>query len=343
MQIELKTEEEYHEDFLYSLWREGEINIFELEAERQMHGLSTVHIRRNEYISEEQKKQQLAGELMNRENYIKRKGKIEIYVDGNSAKCQLPIIKPIGARKEVRGGVRGKVTGFSRQSRLRMMRTVSKLKNAKRPLFITMTYPDEFQGQVDGNEIKEKHLKNFWKRMDYTWPKLSCIWKLEYEERKSGKNVGELFPHLHMLVWGLYEVDIEKVREFVKSAWWEVCGELSGDHLKAGTRVERLRNHRGTMAYLAKYMSKGADKELKVGRWWGVKGRSNLPNARKVVIDFLNKDKYKDVIDFMAMYAGLPEGDWTSLEIFVDGRKMLQQLEKIVYGSKGVECEGTGW
>lgn len=291
-----------------------------------------MHIRRNGHLSDGQMKQQLAGELMNREELKKKKGRIEIYVDGNLAKCQLPVTKTIGKR----GGKRGKVSGFSRQSRLRMMRTVSKLENAKRPLFITLTYPDEFQGQVDGNEIKEKHLKNFWKRMEYTWSEISCIWKLEYEERKSGKRIGELFPHLHMLVWGLYEVDIEGVREFVKNAWWEVCGELSGDHLKAGTRVERLRKHRGTMAYLAKYMSKGADKELKVGRWWGVKGKANLPSARKVVIDFLNKEKYKDVIDFMAMYAGLPEGEWTSLEIFVDGRKMLQQLEKIIYGTQGV-------
>ena len=93
-QLELQTEEDFHEEFLYSLWQGGEINLFELEAERQMHGLSTVHIRRNEHISENKKKQQLAVELMKRENYIKRKGRIEIYVDGNSAECQLQMTKP---------------------------------------------------------------------------------------------------------------------------------------------------------------------------------------------------------------------------------------------------------
>jgi len=326
--IELETEQDYHEEFLYSLYKGGVINIFELEAERQMHGLSTVHIRRNEHLSDDQMKQQLAGELMNRTDYVKKKGRIEIYVDGNLAKCQLPVTRPIGKR----GGRRGKVAGFSRQSRLRMLRTVSKLKNAKRPIFITLTYPDEFEGQVDGNEIKEVQLKNFWKRMEYQWKEISCIWKLEYEERKSGRKIGELYPHLHLLVWGLYTVDMEEVREFVRNAWWEVCGELSGAHLRAGTSVERLRSHRGTMAYISKYLGKGSDQELKVGRWWGVKGRDNLPLARKVVIDFLNKDKYRKVIEFMYLYAGLPEGDWKSLEIFVDGRKMLQQLEKIVYG-----------
>ncbi len=336
-QIELETEQDYHEAFLYSLYQGGEINLFELEAERQMHGLSTMHIRRKDHLSEGQMKQQLAGELMNRTEYVKKKGRIEIYVDGNLAKCQLPVTKPIGKR----GGRREKVIGFSRQSRLRMLRMASIMENAKRPLFFTLTYPDEFQGQVDGKVIKEKHLKNFWKRMEYQWPEISCIWKLEYAERKSGKYVGELYPHLHILVWGLYDVDIEDIREFVRNAWWEVCGELSGDHFKAGTRVERLRTHRGTMSYISKYVGKGSDNELKVGRWWGVKGRAKMPLAKKIVIDFLNKEDYQKVIEFMYMYAGLPEGDWTSLEIFVDGRKMLQHLEQIIYGSKGVEYGGN--
>lgn len=325
--IELETEQDYHEEFLYSLYQGGVINIFELEAERQVHGLSTVHIRRNEYLSDSQMKQQLAGELMNREELKKNKGRIEIYVDGNLAKCQLPVTRPIGKR----GGIRGKVTGFSRQSRLRMMRSVSKLENAKRPLFITLTYPDEFEGTLDGKEIKEKQLKNFWKRMEYVYINIACLWKLEYKERKSGKKVGQLYPHIHLLVWGLYKVDIEEIRDFVRNAWWEVCGELSEDHLKAGTRVERLRSHNGTVSYISKYMGKEEAGDLKVGRWWGIKGRSKLPRAEVIVIDFLNAGEYEKVIGFMVLYAGLPEGNWQSLEIFIDGRKFLQQLEKIIY------------
>ncbi|GAG11963.1 unnamed protein product, partial [marine sediment metagenome] len=77
MQIELESEEDFHEEFLYSLWKGGEINLFELEAERQMHGLSTMHIRRNEHLSDDQMKQQLAGELLNRTDYVRKKGRIE--------------------------------------------------------------------------------------------------------------------------------------------------------------------------------------------------------------------------------------------------------------------------
>jgi hypothetical protein len=328
--FEVETPEECHEEFLYSLHREGVINDFELEAERQMSGLSTMHIRRKHYLSEKERAKQLTNELMNRTGYQKQRGKIEIYPAGNLVKCEVPQVKPNGRKV---GDRRSRISGFSRQSRLRMMRKVSKLEKAKRPLFFTLTYPDEFSNTLDGKEIKEKHLKNFWKRMIYKYPEISCIWKLEYQTRKSGENIGELYPHFHLLVWGLYDVDLEEIREYVAEAWWGVCGELSDDHLEVGTRVERLRSYRGIMSYISKYMGKEVGSNLKVGRWWGVKGRKYLPQAKKIVVDFLRKEQYERVIAFMAYYARLPEGDWKSLEIFIDGRAFLKELDKIILGT----------
>ena len=322
-----ESPEELHEELLYSLWQGSVINDFELEAERQKYGLSTVHIRRKDYLTESQKQQQLAGELMNRQHLSKKRGRIEICANGNLVKCQLPGIKPVGKR----GANRGRVQGFSRKSRLNMMRTVSRLDSARKPLFFTLTYPDEFENNLDGHEIKEVHLKKFWKRLIYHSLEVSAIWKLEYKERKSGKHVGKLYPHFHLLVWGLYDVDIEIIREFVRNAWWEVCGELSRQHYDAGTRVERLRSYRGTMSYIAKYMGKMEGNNLKVGRWWGIMGRGNLPLAEVIVIDFLRKEDYERVIDFMAYYARLPRGEWKKLEIFIDGREFLQVLDKIVF------------
>ena len=57
--FEIETEQDRHEEFLYSLWEGGEINLFELEAERQLNGLSTMHIRGNEGISQKVKEQRL--------------------------------------------------------------------------------------------------------------------------------------------------------------------------------------------------------------------------------------------------------------------------------------------
>lgn len=325
----IETPEDCQEEFLYSLHRGGVINNFELEAERQLSGLSTMHIRRKSYLTDQERAEQLTSELMNRTDYHQQKGKIEIYANGNLVKCQVPQVKP---KKKI-GAKRKRISGFSKQSRLRMMRKVSMLDKAKRPLFFTLTYPDEFSNPLDGKKLKEKNLKSFWKRLKYAFPKISCIWKLEYQERKSGEHIGELYPHFHLLVWGLYGVDLEEIRDFVAQAWWEVCGELSEDHLQAGTRVERIRSHKGTMAYISKYMGKKEGGNLKVGRWWGVKGRKHLPKAKMIVIDFLKKKQYEQVIAFMAYYARLPEGDWKSLEIFIDGRDFLQVLDKIVLGT----------
>lgn len=327
--FEVETPEEYHEQFLDSLNQGGLINDFELDAERQIAGLSTMHIRRKHYLSEDERLDQLSAELMNRPYLSKRKGKIEVYADGNLVKCQTPLVRP--SSRKWSAEKRGNITGFSRQSRLRMMRKVSKLQKAKKPIFVTLTYPDEFSDNFDGKKIKEVQLKNFWKRFIYTYPKTACIWKLEYEERKSGKHIGKLFPHLHLLVWGLCDEDLFEIRDFVSQAWWEVCGQLSENHLKAGTRVERIRSHNGTMFYISKYMSKEATGDLEVGRWWGVKGRKNLPQAKKIVIDFLKKEHYQRAIKFMVLYAGLPEGHWNSLEVFIDGRKFLQHLDNIVF------------
>ena len=145
-QFEIETPEEHHEEFLYSLLQGDVINDFELEAERQRHGLSTVHIRRKDYLSNTQKQKQLARELMYRQYLQKKRGRIEICVDGNLAKCQIPITSPVNRK---RGAMRSFIKGFSRQSRLRMMRMVSKLETAKKPLFFTLTYPDEFINNLE--------------------------------------------------------------------------------------------------------------------------------------------------------------------------------------------------
>ncbi len=46
-----ESPEELHEELLYSLYQGGVINDFELEAQRQKYGLSTVHIRRKDYLT----------------------------------------------------------------------------------------------------------------------------------------------------------------------------------------------------------------------------------------------------------------------------------------------------
>ena len=67
-----------------------------------------------------------------------------------------------------------------------------------------------------------------------------------------------------------------------------------------------------------------------LGRRWGVKGRGDMQLTKKVIINFLKEEDYERVIDFMTFYTGLGRDDWMSLEVFIDGRKFLNELDKII-------------
>lgn len=71
-----------------------------------------------------------------------------------------------------------------------------------------------------------------------------------------------------------------KLIHWVSQNWYEVVGSGDERHLRAGTRVERVKSRNGVMFYAAKYLSK-VDlepwKDLDVGRFWGIYFRKNMP------------------------------------------------------------------
>jgi len=296
-------------------------------------GLSTYHIRRKfNGINEEKINLQLFRELMQRETIKHRKGGLKIYQGGSLLECKRP---RSWTQMEMKiGGTRGKVKAFSDASRRRMLRLIAKLEQTRKPLWFDLTYPDEFfNDRMDGARLKESHLKKFFQRLQYVYPEVAVIWKLEYKARKSGKNVGAMFPHFHMLVWGLHDENLYDLRQLVARMWWEVCGKLSEKHLEAGTSVSRIKSYRGVFWYASKYMSKEVEEEVsEVGRWWGVKGREHLPEAYCQVIDYLEDEQYKAIIDWMAAYAGFPESEhWQGLSIFCDTDLFTEfHLEKLL-------------
>jgi len=324
---------EEHEAFLNSLFDGGVLDSIQLERERRRAGLSTLHIRRKlNGINEEKIKLQLARELMQRETIKHRKGVLKIYQGGSLLECKRP--RSWTQMETKTGGTRGTVKAFSDASRRRMLRLIAKLEQTRKPLWFDLTYPDEFYNdRIDGKRLKESHLKKFFQRLQYIYPEVAVIWKLEYKARKTGLHVGVMFPHFHMLVWGLHDEYLYDLRQLVARMWWEVCGKLSGDHLEAGTSVSRIKSYRGVFWYASKYMSKEVEEEVsEVGRWWGVKGREHLPQAFCHVIDFLEDGQYKKIIDWMAAYAGFPESEhWQGLAIFCDTDLFLEyQLEKLI-------------
>lgn len=190
-----------------------------------------------------------------------------------------------GECDQVGGGVRGKIKGFSYGSRRRLMLTIAKVRrDAALPMFITLTYPDEFPDPAES----KIHLDNFCKRLRRTFPDVGMIWKLEPQQRGA--------PHFHCLAWG---VDLAKLMNFVPQAWFEIAGGGDQKHLAwhkglcgHGNKhcVQQVKSFKGVWFYAAKYLGKtfevaGWDKKW-TGRYWGVIARENIPfgELRELVV-----------------------------------------------------------
>jgi hypothetical protein len=107
-----------------------------------------------------------------------------------------------------RGGVRGKCKGFSFGSRRRMLERLNSVSvGAALPYFVTATLPDEMFNDDAAEFAKSAKgwLDSFFKRLRRAAPKAAGFWRIEWQARKSGRYEGKLFPHFHLLVWGLRE------------------------------------------------------------------------------------------------------------------------------------------
>ncbi len=192
---------------------------------------------------------------------------------------------------------RGKVTIYSRKSRIRLLKRFCELEIAQaKPVFITMTYPDEYPDP----QTARRHLDNFLKRLRRRFPgaPVSGIWRLEWQQRGA--------PHFHLL---LFHLPFWHKSE-VQAAWNEVI-HADGSTF---TRIEAIKSWRQGMYYVAKYMGKVSDGAHsgfihrpyltdtlivhpqtgaildRIGRYWGVFQRADLPYAEKIEINIFSFD-----------------------------------------------------
>lgn len=204
-------------------------------------------------------------------------GAIEFTPDGSFIKAKRTGQFMVRSSMPAQLSSRGAVTGFSRKSRNRLLQKLAMLKRSELPLFVTLTYPGTFP--VDPKDWK-RHIDTFSKRFCRRFPNAGFIWKLEPQKRGA--------PHFHLLAWDSSLTPVEfyaYLKNWIKTAWYEVVGSGDERHLRAGTGVEIVRSFQGVMYYASKYMSKAVDGEVwgHPGRWWGVVGRTNIPYAEKLV------------------------------------------------------------
>jgi len=189
---------------------------------------------------------------------------------------------------------RGKVTNFSAGSRRRMFDMFNKMEVKVKPVFITLTYMENWP---DANRAKE-NLRAFLERVRRKHKNASGIWRMEFQERGA--------PHFHII---FFDLPFWK-KESIQEVWAEIIGEKGR---KPFTRIEMVRSHKGLMAYVSKYTAKlqdGGDSGFNsltylhayrakygenIGRVWGKFEAANLPFAASLTLerDFVPAEFYK--------------------------------------------------
>ena len=126
---------------------------------------------------------------------------------------------------------------------------------------ITLTYPREFPN--DGRDVK-RNLVAFRKCLARRLLELEYLWFLEFQRRGA--------PHIHILLRGARVCST--MQQWVSETWYRICGTGDERHLRAGTRLERVRSPNGARNYAVKYAHKMTQKHVpenyrNVGRFWG--------------------------------------------------------------------------
>ena len=180
---------------------------------------------------------------------------------------------------------RGKITEFSKGSRLNLMKTLLRIDE---PLqcWQDFTFADDV---VEGLGIEQttrkvkKIWKRFWRTVDANKSlNVRGILKWEWVARKSGKLQGVHVPHIHFLYYHDCDHDIFKILALM---WVQATGtkEIEKSYAVA-TNPKSYRfidSMKTAMKYVGKYVSKneGFKSDESIGRSWGVVGDLTLSDG----------------------------------------------------------------
>lgn len=204
---------------------------------------------------------QLAGEDT---DFDEISANVEFRHGGSRVKASRHRVKDRSAKgPEHGGGIRGTITGFSREARKRLMDFVAELRRDERPYFVTLTYPDHFPTDP---ETWKNDLKKLFRRLSRRVPRAAVVWRLELETRKSGENKGQLAPHFHLLVYNTLDFDLAS---FIEEHWHDIAGDGDEKHRWVHSKqrgrekpkeaaVRLMQSWRHCAAYTAKELAKTA-------------------------------------------------------------------------------------
>jgi hypothetical protein len=227
-----------------------------------------------------------------------------------------------------RGGIKGRVRGFSRISRRNLLRKFASINRIAfrsykgRVFSVTLTYPHEYP---EDPEVCKRHLKALCKRLKRRFGEFAGFWRMGIQGRGAW--------HFHLLLFMPSSAGLlANLRTFSSSSWYEVCGEVSEGHLLAGTRVEEIRTWRRATSYAERYMAKEEEfpEGLETGRIWGVWSEKLLPVQWKTV-----KVRLEDAFRIRRVYRKLARRKGPSslhrITVFIRYENVLRLLEFLGY------------
>ena len=226
------------------------------------------------------------------------------------------------------GGSKGKVRGFSRVSRRNLLRRLASINRRAfrafkgRLISVTLTYPCEYP---EDPEVCKNHLKALQKRLKRRYGEYAAFWRMGIQRRGAF--------HFHLLLFVPRSFGrIDALRNFISSAWYEVCGEVSEVHLQVGTRVEQIRKWKKATSYAERYLAKEEEfpQDLETGRIWGVWNEKFLPiQWKRVKVSLRDAYKIRRVFRKLAKKRG--SGSLRRLTVFVRYENVVRLLQFLGY------------
>lgn len=177
-----------------------------------------------------------------------------------------------------RPGRRKAIGDFSPSARLRMLKRMACVhwESVGPSLFVTLTYPDE--NAITTKEQRTRQRSRLLRDMEkYLGKEVGALWRIEWQDRKSGSLKGTMVPHVHLIVFDCKWLPWDQL-----SRLWQGVLAAAGPPV---VDVQRIRGQRDVAKYVAKYAAKVNPAHKLViasylnieGRHWGIHRPDLIP------------------------------------------------------------------
>ena len=227
------------------------------------------------------------------------------------------------------GGRRGPIREFTAAARLRAITHINRLDWGKkgRHTFLSLTYPDEVLPRDKSQRNRDRdNFLGFWER--HVGQPATGIWRIEWKPRLTGKYLGRMAPHFHLVLMNTPWVNCELVKD-----WWRSCLTYRDKYLD--TWIEEARGPSGAF-YALKYCAKRHPScSLAIsaylgggGRHYGYVRKNLLPWCDREIFWGLGSREVSIVCDAVSEeFSWANKDDWKSIRIFgARGQRVVKKL-----------------